>query len=40
MTDGAIICMAEHKAKGKNGIIYIIPNDELYEKWKKRGGIY
>lgn len=27
--------MAEHKAKGKNGIIYIIPNDELYEKWKK-----
>jgi hypothetical protein len=35
MTEGAIICMAEHKAKGKNGIIYIIPNDELYEKWKK-----
>lgn len=27
--------MAEHKAKGKNGIIYIIPNDELYKKWKK-----
>lgn len=26
--------MAEHKAKGKNGIIYIIPNDELYEKWR------
>lgn len=26
--------MAEHKVKGNNGIIYIIPNDELYEKLK------
>lgn len=25
--------MAEHRIK-KNNVIYIIPNDELFEKWK------